>query len=162
MRRLYLVVMSALLLLILFAATSIGTMYAASKGNSVYSKKGVSSTYYTCGGTCENKDPYHTGCSKGAYRANYQANALVRVEDWYSPKCGTNWNITYLNGPTDLIISIYRLDGSPSHCYPENCYDRYTRNITPLWTNMVVAPVKVAEAHAHIYKPKTTDIYVDA
>jgi hypothetical protein len=32
----------------------------------------------------------------------------------------------------------------------------------PLWTNMVVAPFKIAEAHAHIYKPKTTDIYVDA
>ena len=90
MRRLYLVVMSALLLLILLAAISIGTTYSASTGNSVYPRKGASSMYYTCGGTCENKDPYRTDCSQGAYRANYQANAFVRVEDWYSPKCGAN------------------------------------------------------------------------
>lgn len=161
MQRLYLVLMSVLLLLILFAITAIDMAYAATAAKSVHQNEGHSA-HYNCGDTCENKDPYQTGCSKGAYRANYQVSMLIMVENWYSPKCGTNWNLTYLYGATELIISIYRLDGSPSHCYPENCYDHYNKSISPMWTNMVIAPAKVAEAHAHTYKPRVTDIYVDA
>jgi len=165
MRRLYPAFVAALLIIGLLA-TSFGLTYASihnggpPPGSSV--PNGGGGGFYNCGGSCENKDPYQTGCINGAYIANSQSTDLVAVENWYSPNCGTNWNVTHLNGATDLIITIYRLDGSPAHCYPENCSSHYMGGLSPMWTNMVFAPNVMTEAHDHIYKPQVADVYVDA
>ena len=120
-----------------------------------HTTKAATTSFYDCGDTCENQDPYTTGSgslSNGAYMANAESifdqsgTKLAMVGNWYSPECGTNWNVTYLYASTATKISIYRDNTLPTYCYPTDCNSFYTQSASPLWTNMAYAPTTNAYA----------------
>ena len=126
-----------------FAATQSGG------SNSSHRTQAGATTYYDCGGTCENQDPYTTGCgslSNGAYMANAESiidqsgTKLAMIANWYSPECGTNWNETDLYASIATKVSIFRTNALPTYCYPTDCTSFYTQTASPLWTNMAYAP----------------------
>ena len=145
MQRLRLTATSMLLVIVLFTTTS-WTAFAATNSSGPYHSSRIQAITNNCGGTCDNQDPYQTGCSQGAYIANSsaiidkQGTKLISVYNWYSPSCGTNWNVTELAGSIATKISIFRTNSLPSYCYPVDCTSFYKGKASPMWTNMAYAP----------------------
>ena len=158
MQRLRLTATSMLLVIVLFTTTS-WTAFAATNSSGPYHSSRIQTITNNCGGTCDNQDPYQTGCSQGAYIANSsaiidkQGTKLISVYNWYSPSCGTNWNVTELAGSIATKISIFRTNSLPSYCYPVDCTSFYKGKASPMWTNMAYAPTIEAYADATAQSP---------
>jgi hypothetical protein len=123
--------------------------HAASSSSSSHLRTAVSASYYNCGGSCFNKDPYSTGCANNAYDAHdigvYDnfGQKLLSIHNWYSTSCGTNWNVTYPTYSNAYFIQI-SIQSSGFNttllCEPTICTQAYTGTGSPLWTNMVFSP----------------------
>ena len=125
-----------------------------------------------CGdGNCEGKDPYQTHCNTAsgpgqddaAFVANevgvydYFGRKLLVVQNWYSPKCQTNWALAYLMYPDEWVsLSIRSIDGQ-GNVY-EYCNETYVCHwpdpevfhylsiaipTQPIYTLMTVAPAGI-------------------
>lgn len=93
----------------------------------------------------DNKDPIEKGCAGDAYTVSGGTaeikdgdRVIGTVELRYSPKCQCNWTkVTSLVGPANLSATVRREDGMKCD---------YTRHDSSLYTNMVYAPTKKAQA----------------
>ena len=121
-----------------------------------------------CGdGDCEGKDPYQTQCNTAsgpgqndaAFVANqvgvydHSGHKLLVVQNWYSPKCQTNWALAYIMYPDELVsLSINQVEGNGldrgpaiQYCLPTDCTLRIYGGIPaqPIYTLMTVAPYPI-------------------
>ena len=121
-----------------------------------------------CGdGDCEGKDPYQTQCNTASGPGKNDAASVVNevgvydqfghkllvVQNWYSPKCRTNWALAYLMYPDEFVsLSIEQIviNGiNPEHgaryCLPNDCTLRVYGRIPaqPIYTLMTVAPAPI-------------------
>ena len=124
-----------------------------------------------CGdGNCEGKDPYQTQCNTAAAVPGPAAasvanevgvydqfgHKLLVVQNWYSPKCKTNWALAYImQFPVHMLIdivgndSIYCINGR-SDCSLQALSNHQAQ---PFYTAMIVAPNSVACAYGESTSP---------
>lgn len=109
------------------------------------------------GSGCNHLDPYQEGCQYGdathgsAYVAtsyHYQSGSWnFIIDNWYSPKCAANWNVTTFYNSYIEFVEIKNANGD-FDCYPNipgsHYCDPSAAYITssPAWTNMVNGTVK--------------------
>ncbi len=116
-----------------------------------------------CGdGNCEGKDPYQTRCNTasgpGKNDAAFVANEvgvydqfgqkLLVVQNWYSPKCQTNWALAYIMYPDELVtLEVFNFVKQRAiYCIPKNCTDRRAYGgipAQPIYTLMMVTPAPI-------------------
>ncbi len=143
------VLLFVLVTMILIVTTMVGSgnAFAATNSGGPHHKTQITASYYNCGGTCENKDPYQYGCNSGAYVAasvsvnDASGHSLLSVENWYSPKCGTNWAVEYFYSASvqEFVYLLKPNGGGLLYCSPTDC-SYYSGSAQPLWTNMTFAP----------------------
>lgn len=149
MRKLFLGLTALVMFVSLVTTTSLGTAYAATRSgagpNHHQSVRPLTSPCYASG--CNHLDPYVQGCQYGdathgnAYRADSYYNNDYRgtftIENWYSPRCNANWNVTTLyNGSHIIWVDITNARGVRD-CYPSDCGPGGDVSASPIWTNMV-------------------------
>ncbi|MBE3016085.1 hypothetical protein IL992_44105 [Microbispora sp. NEAU-D428] len=117
------------------------------------SARAAQATYYNCGGSCWNTDPYDTTCASDsqpvntAYVDDGKGHTLGRVENWYSYRCGTNWAVGYeYSAAKDALIGAWALTGERQLLYPENGSYYPSSSPQPMWTNQTFAATVTAEA----------------
>lgn len=94
-------------------------------------------------------DPYDSKCDtlpskdgRYAYIANGGSISVsgytVHVENWYSPRCNTNWARIWWNGGANVQTSV-SIDNEKgdTESYPTNLFDLYKGGLSPSWTNMI-------------------------
>jgi hypothetical protein len=105
-------------------------------------------------------DPYDSGCSQGAYVAKhydfkYGSQTIATLENWYSPKCVTNWAQIEWPGGSSVQTFIVISANSTTQCFPTDCNSSYTGGLSPSWTDMVDGHSTACAVGNVRYKNKT-------
>ncbi len=157
MRKFLAIVPAFTLILLVFASS--GTAFAAGVGHHPTARVASIALAASCTGHgCNNLDPYAQNCDTGdaTHRAAYVATSYAYnkngwnfvIDNWYSPKCLANWNVTTFYTATIQYVSIKNTKGD-SDCYPNLAGTHYCNpgaayiTVSPAWTNMVDGTVKV-------------------
>ncbi|MFD4788849.1 DUF2690 domain-containing protein [Streptomyces sp. NPDC058459] len=114
---------------------------------------------YNCGAGqngwgCQGKDPRTTGCDRDGVLAaskavydHYNGRYLGTINNWYSPRCGTNWAqaVSVLPG-YGWALDIN--NGQTAYQYPDHAIGW---SATPAWTDMVFGANTWTAADLNIY-----------
>ena len=85
--------------------------------------------------------PYQQGCVSGSYDAastNIYAQPsggwLATVQNWYSPSCEANWNVTYFDAASSSGVYLLVKE---LHAPNTDVSFEYSGKNSPAWSNMV-------------------------
>ncbi|MFI5529538.1 helix-turn-helix domain-containing protein [Kitasatospora sp. NPDC051853] len=114
-----------------------------------------------CGGTvagfgCHKKDPDATHCWEGAELVaastfNHEGQVAGKLENWYSPRCGTSWAQLRMPKGWQGRVEITTQTGGRD-CFPIDCQGFYDQQ-PPLWSNMLVGVNQPTLAKGYVKFP---------
>ncbi|MFD8479466.1 helix-turn-helix domain-containing protein [Kitasatospora sp. NPDC059673] len=114
-----------------------------------------------CGGEvigygCQGKEPNETPCwGEGAQRGKITAivnegQSVGSLENWYSPRCGTNWATLHIPAGWQGRIEI--VAQTDKACFPTDCQALYGKT-PPFWTTMVFGMNNPVSARGYVQFP---------
>jgi hypothetical protein len=113
--------------------------------------------------TCDYTDPIQSGCKTGAYVASwtplhyYDAEngrptgpTIGELDNWYSPRCGTNWAEFKTGGPVLEVTLSICINGTHCAGFSGDGWD--------VWSDQIFAPTTLATAWAEVPGPASGSV----